>query len=274
MGSRTDLTYRIDPDSPVRTQAALMGTLQDFYRDNPSVGIAAGYYDRVSGIHKFGHNGDVGATWETLWDNSGIYVYPTTALSMLASSDNVNDTSAGSGAQTVQFEGLDGKRRPLTAIVSMNGRTQVALPPQFFRVFRARVLTSGASGWNEGIIYIGTGAPTTGKPAVVYGLIEPFAGQSLMSIYTIPMDSEGYTLQTLMLSSVAKATQAGIFVREIGGTFQIKEFVPVYSGEAIQQDRVSEIIPPGADVEMRARASAGGGDVGGQFEIALIKLPK
>ncbi len=272
MGVNLSNLIRIDPDSPIRTCATMEGTLQDFYRASPSVGIDVGYFKGVSGEHKFGHNGDVGSTWETLWDEGGIYVYPTTAITLQISSGDTDDTSAGVGAQTVKIEGLDGDRRPLTEIISMNGQTQVPTLGKFFRVFRMKVITSGASSWNEGIVYAGTGGPTAGKPDVVYGLIEAFMGQSLMSLFTIPMDSDGHILQTHLLSSVAKATQAAIFVREIDETFQVKHFVPVYSGDANHIDQVAEKVPPGADIEIRAKASAGGGDVGGCFELAIIKI--
>lgn len=271
MGAKTNITYRIDPDSPVSVRSHPYGSLADFYRDHPEIGIAADFYPGVTDIHKFGHAGSVPATLATLWNENNIYVYRTTATVMQVSSSDTDDTNGGAGAWTVMIEGLDGNYNPLMEVVTLNGQTQVATVGLFLRVFRMRALTGGASLWNEGIIYCGTGAPSSGKPAVVHGLIEQFEGQSLMAFYTIPKGHTGYVSQTFITSAIAKAVNGGLYARIPGELFQVKEHLSVVEGEAALVHTVSDKYVEKTDLEMRAKAAGAGGDVSGQFEVILVK---
>ena len=226
------MSVRINPEFPVSTRAHARPTIADFYRDHPEVGVAAGVYSDVSDVHKFGHAGSVPATLVTLWNENIIYVYRSTATIMQVSSSDTDDTNGGSGAWTTLIEGLDGAFNPLAEIVTMNGQTQVPTVNQFLRVFRMKALTGGASLWNEGIIYCGTGAPATGKPAVVHGLIEQFEGQSLMAMYTIPAGFAGYVSQTYITSAIAKPVNGGLYARKPGELFQVKEHLSTVEGIA------------------------------------------
>ena len=242
-----------------------------FYNTKPDVGAAAGYFKGVSDVHKFGHNGAVGASLETLWNEGGIYVYPSVALTMQISSSDLNDDDGDAGARTVEIEGLDADYNSLIETVTMNGQTQVPTSGKFLRVFRMKVLTAGASLWNEGIVYAGTGGPTTGKPDVVYGLIEQFENQSLMAIYTIAAGFRGFLEQTFITSAIAKAVNGGVYAREEGGVFQVKEHLSVVEGEAALVHTIADFYDEKTDLEMRAKAGGGGGDVSGQFELVLVK---
>jgi len=234
-------------------------------------GISVGFFDKVREIHKFGRNGDVGATLETLWNEGGIYAYPASAITMQVSSSDVNDDAGDAGALTVEIQGLDGDYAEQTETVTLNGQSQVATSNTYLRVFRMRVVTAGASGWNEGTIYCGTGGPTAGKPDVVYGLIEPFQNQTLMALYTVPAGYRGVILQTIMTSAVAKAVEGGIYIRPLGGVFNIKEYVSLISGAVILPHTAAELVDEKSDLEMRALAAGAGGNVSGQFEIILME---
>ena len=262
---------KIDPTSQILTTARHRPTRADFFREHHEIGVAAGYYPGVFDVHKFGHNGAVGSTLETLWNESTLYVYRSTPTIMQVSSADADDTSAGAGAQTVLIEGTDGAFIDQMEIVSMNGQTQVPTVGLYLRVFRMKVLTAGASLWNEGIIYCGTGSPTAGKPAVVHGLIEQFENQSLMALFTIPAGFVGYVTQTLLTSAISKAVNGGLYAREPGGVFQVKEHLSVVAGEAVVTHTVADKYPGKTDLEMRAKAGAGGGDVSGQFELICVK---
>ena len=243
----------------------------NYYFGEPAVGLTAGYYNNTSYVHKFGHNGDVGTAWETLWNEGGIYVYPAAATAMQVSSSDVNDDDTDTGAWTVEVQGLDANYNLQSEIVTLNGQSQVGTSKEYIRVFRARVLTAGTSGWNEGIIYIGTGSPTAGKPSTVYGLIEPFVCQTLMALYTVPLGYKAYSLLTHFSSSVSKKASAGIFARPFGQVFQIKEYHTLIDGVSPLNHRTSEFYPEKTDLEGRSMVAAGGGDISCQLEYALIK---
>ena len=57
---------------------------------------------------KFGFNPlDVDDSLETVWAQGGLYSYLSAATVLKISSSSTNDTSAGTGARTVTFSGLD-----------------------------------------------------------------------------------------------------------------------------------------------------------------------
>jgi len=146
-------------------------------------------------ISKFGYNSSVGTTEEPIWAESGVnYTYPTEATAMTASSSNANDTSAGSGARTIFVEGLDANYLKISETVVLNGQTGVALANSYLRVYRCYVLSAGSGGKNAGIIYIGYGDITTGKPATVQASIVAGVNQTLQAIYTIPANKTGYVV--------------------------------------------------------------------------------
>lgn len=97
-----------------------------------------------------GTNGDVGLTLETIWDASGPYTfYPSAAIEIGCESTDVNDTAAGTGAQTLQIEGNDGNFKLMTQNISLNGTTQVVLPVDMRRVTRIISFFSGTEGANN-----------------------------------------------------------------------------------------------------------------------------
>ena len=49
-------------------------------------------------IYKFGYNGDVNGTEETIWSQGGIYSYLTSAAQLYVSSSSTADTNGGTGA--------------------------------------------------------------------------------------------------------------------------------------------------------------------------------
>ena len=224
-------------------------------------------------VWKFGHNSAIGGTFSTLWDNGAtIYVYPAAATVMQVSSSDTDDTSAGDGARTVRIIGLDANWNEVSEDVILNGQSQVATSTEFLRVYRMKVLTAGASLWNEGFIYVGTGSPTTGKPAVVHGLIEPFMGQSLMALYTIPAGFQGVLMESFFSSAISKQVGAGIFTREEGGVFHIDQYHSLVDGISPLPRTRGHIFAPKTDIEARARAGGAGGDIGCQFEIELERI--
>jgi hypothetical protein len=127
-------------------------------------------------------------TVEDIWTNTGTLVYLSAAETMEIASTNANDTSAGTGAQTVSIEGVDGTGAALTEIVSLNGTTDVTTLNSFYRVNRMKVLTVGsdASGSNIGDI---TATATTSATVQCHML----AGTSLSmnSHYTVPLGKTG-----------------------------------------------------------------------------------
>ena len=70
--------------------------------------IARGHIEGHKHQFKFGHNAAVSDTEETIWSQGGLYAYPPGAQQMTLSSSSDDDTAnEGTGARTVEIQGLD-----------------------------------------------------------------------------------------------------------------------------------------------------------------------
>ena len=168
-----------------------------------------------------GYNGAVGTSYETIWTESTIYVYPASATVIKISSSDANDTAAGTGARTATIIGLDGNYNQISETVSLNGQTSVNTTNSYLRVFHLMVNTAGSGGAAAGNIYAGVGTVTTGKPATVYGVYTADGGATAC-IYTVPAGYTGYIFDFLCSSGVTTAnayTSIGLYNRPLGGVF-------------------------------------------------------
>ena len=146
------------------------------------------------------------------------------AITLGIASTNVNDTSAGTGAQAVLITGLDSNYDEITEIISLSGQTEVNSTAQFLRVQSALVVASGSTGWNEGTIYIGgsDNTFTAGVPQqnVVRTIgVDAVDGKGLSgsntSTYTIPRRFRGVPLNFKVATdatSVKPLLVRGIFI--------------------------------------------------------------
>jgi hypothetical protein len=64
--------------------------------------VARGQVDGHKPLFKFGINGDVGTSPETVWAQGGTYSYLSAAAVMKISSSSTDDAAAGTGARTIK----------------------------------------------------------------------------------------------------------------------------------------------------------------------------
>lgn len=139
---------------------------------SPSVWDLAAYgsLPGVSYVGLSGWNAAITTTFEPIWGESAAYTPLTAAMSTpYCASSSANDTSAGSGAQTISVTGLTTSFARFTETVSMNGQTSVNLATaNVLFIDKITVLTAGNGLLNAGIIQCGTGTNTSGDPAVTH----------------------------------------------------------------------------------------------------------
>lgn len=153
-----------------------------------------------------GVNGGVTTTYEPIWDNTAAYTFLAAETTMTISSANANDTSAGTGARTVEITYVTQAGLQKTVVVSMNGQTGVTVAADMLTVRKFRVLTAGSGLTNAGIMYIGTGTVTTGVPAVIHGYMA--AGLSV-STSAIDMVPAGQQLLIRQVYCASRSTTGG-----------------------------------------------------------------
>src|SRR5210317_1936199 len=230
--------------------------------ENFQLGVASGDLSpSYKQVYKFGQNASVGNSIETIWLQGGLYVYPPSATTMTVSSSNANDTSAGTGARTIQISGLDGSYNEISETITMNGQTPVTTSNSYLRMNRAIVLTAGSGGVNAGIIYVGTGTVTAGVPANKYTTINgDGTNQTLQAFWTVPAGYTAYVYQTNISTGSSSATPAVLktllVVRPFGGVFNTKEVITLSDGNHLQDYSFPLKITEKSDIEFRAESSS------------------
>ena len=238
----------------------------DFY-----LAVAKGDFTGYSNISKFGRNPNVkSADYETLWDGSNLYPWPTAAETLNVVSSGANDTSAGTGARTVEIEGLDSNWDVLTETVSMNGTTNVTTTNSFLRVYRVRVVTAGSTGVNEGTI---TCTNTTSSNVIgQISLGSSGFGQSLMALYTVPAGKTAYLINFDFSSSKDNEHTFRIMTRDntvTDAAWNTKEFANARGGFNDFRKWAIQKYTEKTDLDFQAIASAASAASGG-FELILI----
>lgn len=165
--------------------------------------VARNNVSGVKYVNKYGLNEDIDTTTapEDLWDGGGLWVPPTTARVHEITSTDAADTSAGTGARTIQVEGLNADWEEVNEVVTMNGVTPVDTAHSYQRVFRMYVLTSGTGDTNAGNI-----SATAKTDATVTATITAGYGQTFMAVWTVPANHTAYLTQ--YYGSVVKETAA------------------------------------------------------------------
>lgn len=231
------------------------------------IDISKNFSSGVDYISKFGFNPSVGTNEETIWAESGtVYVLPTSPQTMTISCANTNDTSSGTGARTVYVEGLDGDYNRVYETASLNGQTAVTLSNTYLRILRAYVVSAGSGETNAGIIYIGYGTVTTGKPATVQAHLAAGMAQALLGLYTIPKGKSGYLL-SLNCRSDGKGEML-IYHRPYGGVFRILHRLPIVDTVDIYFSIPIKLTEK-TDIQVRGLAATGKNKMGVSFEMVL-----
>lgn len=236
------------------------------------IAMVAGDYSGYAAVQKFGINADVdSAAAEDIWSAGGTYNWLTSATLVEAVSDSANDTSAGTGARTIQIWGLDASYAEQTETITLNGTTAVDSASTYIRVFRAKVLTAGSGGTAAGTITIrvdGAGS-TVAEIPVGYN-------QTEMAVYTVPAGKTAYIFKVYG-SATGAATKAycGITlkVRESGGVFCNKFDIQLSTDGtcAIGRDFMVPITASAqADIVMTAETSVNDTKATGAFDLVLV----
>lgn len=234
--------------------------------------LAKGLIYKHRSEYKFGYNGEVGETEETIWDAGGLYAYPPSASVMTVSSSSTDDAAAGTGARTITISGLNANFVDISETVTLNGQTAVSTTNSYLRVYRARVIATGSGEKNAGNISIGTGTVTAGVPANIYARISTGENQTLMAVFTVPAGYTAYIQQGTVSTGTEQANKfitARLKVRPFGEAFQTKTVVTLSNQYIAFDFGVALAITEKSDIEARAVSSSGTNAVAATFSLIL-----
>ena len=219
--------------------------------------IQRGLVNNFSGIQKFGYNTAVGTVFETIWENGGLYAYPTTATTAVATSTSTDDNDS-----LLHIYGLDSNWDLADEVITVGGSASTT---SFIRVFRS-VLENA----NTGIVNVGK--ITTTVNSLPVSIVDVGYGQSLQAVYSIPRNYRGYLMSIDVGTSKQKEVEAKFMQRPLNGnTFQTKSLVTSFGTPFRKDYLVPEILSEQSDLEMRAKADATT-SISAGFQLILEKI--
>ena len=230
-------------------------------------------------VFKYGFNGTVSTSNDTIWLQEGAYTWsPAASTLSITSDDAADDSPSGTGALKVMVQGLDADYKEIEELVTMNGTTVVNTVKLFLRTHRMFVVTAGTGLTNTGVIYAadtGDTYTTPGIPNTATGIrstIGAGEGQTLQAFYTVPAGYTAYVTQ-LHAGSVngTNATTMTFRARTVGGAFRTKEKFVTFKSSATRPHEVPMVFPAQTDLEMLGDAANGTTDVAASFDIILIE---
>jgi hypothetical protein len=213
-------------------------------------------------VFKFGYNEEIQNVEETIWDVGGLYAYPSSAVTMTATS------SSGATDENVQvtMQGVDASYNELSETVTLNASGTATTTGSFLRVNRAFVASSTASAGN---ITIANGGTT-------YAYVSALHQQTLMAIWTVPAGYTGYLFQvdtTAFTVQNNKVATIRMITRELNGVFRTQQKFDLFQASYHQDIVCPQPILEKTDIEFRAIADSSNADlrVSATFDIIYIE---
>jgi hypothetical protein len=218
--------------------------------------VALGEYKDTTSIAKFGYNGQVGTSWETVWDGNNVYTYIDTASTATVTSSN----SLADNGGTVKIYGVDANYDLVDETLTIGGAAGVV---EFYRVFRVELVTA-----TTGIANVGTITVTVDSKSAA--LIQPTNGQTLMCIYTVPRNVSAYLIQLDVGSSKDAENEIRVMIKQNGQVQNTKDFISIRGGFVTKPYSVPLYIPAESDIEIQAQSGATSAISAG-FELILVE---
>ncbi len=179
---------------------------------DPNLEIARGRVTGISEVHKFGANRDIDAgVTEDIWPPGGVYPWQTGVVALEVVSTDANDTAAGTGARSIKIDVLDSNWQPATLTLATAG-TGASAPTSAVvrRINRACVGDVGTyGGTNVGALTI----RVSGGGATL-AQIDADAGQTLMTMYTVPAGHTAYLSRISALVQANKEADVNLVQRQ------------------------------------------------------------
>ena len=167
--------------------------------------------------------------------------------------------SNGTGAAVIEVQGLDANYAPASEFIVLNGASSVASTVAYLRIFRAKVLLAGSTGWNVGNVTL-TGAALVAQ-------ITAEMNQTLMALWTVPAGYSAWLTSFYASTSTAKVSEVHLYVRPYRQVFQIKHVLLINAGTAHHKYDLPIQIEAHSDIQVVGKAVGGGGEMSAGFDL-------
>ena len=219
--------------------------------------IAQGKMYDSEAVNIFGFNRVVGTSFETLWNDGGDYVFPTSAVTMDLVSTSTSDT------MDILVKGLDANYNEISETVTLTGTVAVTTSASFLRINSAIIL----SGSNVGDVTISNGG-------TIYGFIEAELGTTQSCIYTVPADRSLYLFRIDFNSATVNPNKYLVVRNKLrsdaGRILHVAE--ATFATSQVSYDRqVPFKIAEKTDFQFQAKSSSGTNEVAVFVEAVQVK---
>ncbi len=179
--------------------------------------------------------------------------------------------NASTGASIYHILGQDATRTEIDEFVVLNGMANVATVNTYVRQYRARIFGPGTTA-AEGVI-----TSTAQVDNTVSCQINDGANQTLMAVYSVPIDKIGYIVKwwgtisrDIPTASVSVMRLRGGTLDGIGYLLQSRSISTAASSSFTYDYAVPTPIPGGVDIWVEATSSANDTAVASGFDIILV----
>ena len=239
-----------------------MSMIQDIIRlPHGMLGVAAGHFDGLSHIHKFGavpamSQNETGTIWDV--DDT---TYPWSSFAT-ASTLTVDRANASDADKVIYIEGLDADYNVINETVTLTSATGNATSKSFIRVYRAYMVDGSVTNVGNIDIKVST---------TVVARITAGKGQTLMAVYTVPAGYTAYILKGACTCQSGADATGNMFVRYGGqASFRVGHTFEVAGGGEYTYDFPVPIpIPEKSDIDVRASVRSNNARVTAAFDILL-----
>ena len=203
-------------------------------------------------------------------------VYYMTNESITFVPNSIGDTyriarATGTGSGVAKVRGVDIDYLNRVEYVILNGLAGVNTVNPYYRMDRGSTEIHGSLGWNDGIIYAGTGTITAGKPAVVETLIEATTNQTLQAFMTVRAGQTGYVVGGTTSVGSGKESEISGWTRQPGQGFKVKELVNIFETPIDLISNVPFPIVEKTDIELRSKGTSSAGiNVSASIDMILV----
>lgn len=205
----------------------------------------------------FGYAPLLGTTFQTIWNGTGTYAFPTSAVQMDVVSTSASDTMA------IVVSGLDADYESIAEIISVTGTTPVTTTNAFYRINSATIL----SGSNVGNITLSNGG-------TVYAYIGAGIGTTQTCLFTTPADHSLYIFRISITSGTVNPNKYISYRNRVdsSGGRTLRVATSTFQSDMQTFDRqIPFRVAPKSDFQFEARSSSGTNEVSIFVEALLMK---
>ena len=194
-------------------------------------------------------------SFQTIWNNGGIYAYPTAATTAVVTSSDAASDDTG----TVTIVGLDENYDIATEVATIGG---AATTTTFIRVNDMCMTTANTGTANVGVI-------TCTVNVLPVSVIEAGLNRALQAVYTVPNGYVQYMLSANIGVSKQKEVEGQIVYRPTGEPlFRMAGYATQLGGNLHRDFHNLTPFPEKTDIELRVKVDAVAVLTGG-FECLL-----